>query len=191
MPATGGRCRENCLSEVIRISIPRNALVVLCGPAASGKSAFARAHFKETQVVSSDRCRALVSDDEENIAVSSHAFELFYFIIAKRLLLGRLAVADSTALSAEVRRRLRKIARDLDAPAHLIAFHVPFEQLVERDRARERTVGEQVLRAQVEKFANAMANVPNEVYDAVWRLDERPQRDVCVELVDPVRPSDA
>ena len=42
-----------------------DALVVVVGATASGKSYWAHGHFLDTQVVSSDRCRALVSDDEE------------------------------------------------------------------------------------------------------------------------------
>ena len=172
------------MSKAIKIAIPRNALVTLCGPAASGKSAFAAYHFEETRIVSSDRCRALVSDDEENITVSSHAFDLFYFTIAKRLTLGRLAVADSTALSRDARRRLLKIARAHTAPAHVITFEVPIGELVERDADRERTVGEKVLRAQVEKFAKALESIPNEGYDAVWRLDARSPRGIQLELTE-------
>ena len=49
---------------------PELSLVVLVGPTGSGKSTFARKHFKPTEVLSSDYCRGLVSDDENNQAAT-------------------------------------------------------------------------------------------------------------------------
>ena len=40
------------------IELPELGLVMLCGASGSGKSTFARSHFADTEVVSSDRCRA-------------------------------------------------------------------------------------------------------------------------------------
>src|SRR5579862_7509868 len=93
-----------------RIAIPRNTLAVLIGPAGSGKSFFAAKHFLPTQIVSSDECRALISDDPSNQLVSDHAFDLMRFIIEKRLRLGRLTVADATNLTFETRRPFLKVA---------------------------------------------------------------------------------
>lgn len=44
------------------------SLVVLIGATGSGKSTFARRHFKPTEIVSSDFCRGLVADDENDRA---------------------------------------------------------------------------------------------------------------------------
>ena len=52
----------------MQIQIPELCLVVLIGPSGCGKSTFARKHFKPTEVLSSDFCRGLVSDDENNYA---------------------------------------------------------------------------------------------------------------------------
>jgi protein phosphatase len=46
-------------------TIPELALVVIIGPSGSGRSTFAKAHFKATEVLSSDTCRGLVVDDEK------------------------------------------------------------------------------------------------------------------------------
>lgn len=70
------------------ISIPNLSLVVLIGPSGSGKSTFARKHFLPTEVLSSDACRGMVSDDENNQAVTNEAFSLLHFIAAQRLALG-------------------------------------------------------------------------------------------------------
>src|SRR5712692_8636473 len=65
------------------IKLPRRTLLVLCGPAASGKSTFAEQRFRETMIVSSDHCRALICDDVTNQQVNRDAFDLFYYIIRK------------------------------------------------------------------------------------------------------------
>src|ERR1700682_4552353 len=95
----------------MEISIPKLSLVVLVGPSGSGKSTFARKHFLPTEILSSDACRALVSDEENNQAVTKDAFELLHFIAAKRLALARLTVIDATNVQPESRRPLVALAR--------------------------------------------------------------------------------
>ena len=55
----------------MQIEIPNLSLVVLIGPSGSGKSTFARRHFLPTEILSSDACRAMVSDDENDQAVTN------------------------------------------------------------------------------------------------------------------------
>ena len=50
----------------MKFEIPELSLVVLMGASGAGKSSFARKHFKSTEILSSDFCRGLVSDDENN-----------------------------------------------------------------------------------------------------------------------------
>src|ERR1700704_3735757 len=57
------------------ISIPKLSLVVLIGASGSGKSTFARAQFKGTEIISSDACRGLVSDDENDQTATGDAFD--------------------------------------------------------------------------------------------------------------------
>jgi len=73
-----------------RICVPNLALVVLIGPSGSGKSTFARKHFLPSEVLSSDHCRGLVSDDENNQAATKDAFDVLHYIAGKRLAAGRL-----------------------------------------------------------------------------------------------------
>ena len=90
----------------LQITVPRRTLLVLCGPAASGKSTFASQQFATSMVVSSDYCRELICDDSNNQHVNRDAFDLFYYIINKRMYLSRFTIADSTALQANARLRL-------------------------------------------------------------------------------------
>jgi len=93
------------------IKVPRRILLVLCGPAGSGKSTFADQRFRASTIVSSDHCRELICDDVTNQQVNRDTFDLFYYIINKRMYNGRFTVADSTALQEEARHRLHELAR--------------------------------------------------------------------------------
>src|SRR5207248_4672188 len=68
-----------------QLTIPELALVVLIGPSGAGKSTFARRHFRATEILSSDVCRGLVCDDENDQTATRDAFEVLRFIAAKRL----------------------------------------------------------------------------------------------------------
>ncbi|MCZ1007039.1 AAA family ATPase [Streptomyces lydicus] len=83
------------------LAVPDLSLVVLVGATGSGKSTFAARHFRPTEVLSSDFCRGLVSDDENDQSASGDAFEVLHFIAAKRLAAGRLTVVDATSLMIE------------------------------------------------------------------------------------------
>lgn len=127
------------------MELPANALVMLVGAAASGKSTWARRHFGATEVVSSDRCRALVSDSEEEQRANPQAFGVFYAILRGRASLGRLSVADSTALQPWARERIRRIGVEHAVPVHVVVFRVPAEELLRRNAARVRRVPAPVL----------------------------------------------
>jgi len=96
------------------LTVPELSLVVLVGVTGSGKSTFARAHFKPTEVISSDFCRGLVADDENDQSATAAAFEVLHFIVGQRLKAGRLTVIDATNVQPEARRELVALAREHD-----------------------------------------------------------------------------
>ncbi len=147
-----GRREAVVPGEPYALPLPANALVMLVGASGSGKSWWARRCFRETEVVSSDRCRALVSDDESDQTVNREAFAVFYEILHQRLKLGWLTVADSTALSAFVRERIRSIAARHGTPVHAVVVHTPLEVLRENNRARPRRVPEHILELHARRF---------------------------------------
>src|SRR5688572_21066980 len=95
----------------MEIKIPELALVVLIGASGAGKSTFAHRHFKPTEIISSDYCRGLVADDENDQAATKDAFEILHFIAAKRLAAGRLTVIDATNTQPESRQPFIELAR--------------------------------------------------------------------------------
>ncbi|AMW13451.1 polynucleotide kinase-phosphatase [Streptomyces qaidamensis] len=112
------------------------SLVVLVGATGSGKSTFARRHFKPTEVISSDFCRGLVSDDENDQSATTDAFDVLHYIAGKRLAAGRRTVVDATSVQSDARRRLIDLAKQYDVLPIAIVLDVPEEVCAERNAAR-------------------------------------------------------
>ncbi|NGO81456.1 polynucleotide kinase-phosphatase [Streptomyces sp. YC504] len=112
------------------------SLVVLIGSTGSGKSSFARKHFKPTEVLSSDFFRGLVADDENDQSASGDAFDVLHYIAGKRLAAGRLTVVDATNVQTESRRQLVQIARQHDVLPIAIVLDVPEEVCAARNATR-------------------------------------------------------
>ncbi|MFC9813266.1 polynucleotide kinase-phosphatase [Streptomyces virginiae] len=117
------------------------SLVVLIGATGSGKSTFARKHFKPTEVISSDYCRGLVSDDENDQSASRDAFDVLHYIAGKRLAAGRLTVVDATSVQADARRQLVRLAREHDVLPIAIVLDMPEQVCAERNAARPDRAG--------------------------------------------------
>src|SRR5208283_2629930 len=133
----------------MHISIPKLSLVVLIGPSGSGKSTFARKHFLPTEVLSSDACRGMVSDDENNQAVTNEAFALLHYIAAQRLALGRLTVIDATNVQPEARKPLVELARKYHCLPVAVVLDLPEKLCLERNSQRaDRDLGPHVVRNQ-------------------------------------------
>ncbi|MFE2559598.1 polynucleotide kinase-phosphatase [Streptomyces sp. NPDC059352] len=112
------------------------SLVVLVGATGSGKSTFARRHFKPTEIVSSDFCRGLVADDENDQSASKDAFDVLHYIVGKRLAAGRLTVVDATNVQQEARRQLVQLARSHDVLPIAIVLDLPEQVCRERNAGR-------------------------------------------------------
>ncbi|KPI10528.1 Polynucleotide kinase-phosphatase, bacterial [Actinobacteria bacterium OK074] len=112
------------------------SLVVLIGASGSGKSTFARRHFKPTEVISSDFCRGLVADDENDQSASGDAFDVLHYIAGKRLAAGRRTVVDATSVQSDSRRQLVELARQYDVLPIAIVLDVSEEVCAERNAAR-------------------------------------------------------
>ncbi|MGW1025774.1 polynucleotide kinase-phosphatase [Streptomyces sp. NPDC002577] len=117
------------------------SLVVLVGASGSGKSTFARKHFRPTEIISSDFCRGLVADDENDQSASKDAFDVLHYIAGKRLAAGRLTVVDATSVQQESRKQLIELARQYDVLPIAIVLDVPEEVCAERNAARADRAG--------------------------------------------------
>ncbi|MGP3975899.1 polynucleotide kinase-phosphatase [Streptomyces sp. 8N114] len=117
------------------------SLVVLIGATGSGKSTFARRHFKATEVISSDFCRGLVADDENDQSASKDAFDVLHYIAGKRLAAGRRTVVDATSVQSDSRKQLIQLARQHDVLPIAIVLDVPEAVCAERNATRADRVG--------------------------------------------------
>lgn len=129
-------------------------LLILRGIPASGKSTFAREFIKDNSedwvIVNRDSIRSmlgnywvpsrekLVSDIEEDMIIS--AFEREYNVII-----------DATNLNPTTLKFFESIAEDrklsgLDVEIEFKDFTISLEEAIERDKNRERTVGEDVIK---------------------------------------------
>ncbi|MFF8811099.1 polynucleotide kinase-phosphatase [Streptomyces pactum] len=129
------------MSDRRGLAVPDLSLVVLVGVTGSGKSTFARRHFLPTQVVSSDVCRGLVADDENDQSATPDAFALLHYIAGKRLAAGRLTVVDATNVQPEARRRLVSLAREHDVLPVAIVLDTPENVCVRRNAGRPDRAG--------------------------------------------------
>src|SRR5208283_1863199 len=156
----------------MNISIPNLSLVVLIGPSGSGKSTFARKHFLPTEVLSSDACRAMVSDEENNQAVTNDAFEVLHFIAAKRLALGRLTVIDATNVQPEARKPLVELARKYHCLPVAIVLDMPEKLCLECNSQRaDRDFGPHVVRNQKSELRRSLRGLHREGFRHVFVLD--------------------
>ncbi|RDI63801.1 protein phosphatase [Nocardia pseudobrasiliensis] len=118
------------------LSIPELSLVVLVGCTGSGKSTFAHRHFRATAIVSSDACRGIVSDDENDQSASGDAFALLHHIVGVRLRRGLRTVVDATNVQPQARRELVRVAREHDVLPVAIVLDVPEAICLERNANR-------------------------------------------------------
>jgi protein phosphatase len=164
----------------MEIAVPKLSLVVLIGPSGSGKSTFARKHFLPTEVLSSDECRALVSDDENDQTVTTEAFEVLHFIAAKRLAGGRLTVVDATNVQSEARKPLVALAREYHCLPVAIVFDLPEKLCQERNRERQdRDFGPHVIRGQISQMRRSLRGLQREGFRHIFVLKSPEEVDIA------------
>jgi len=167
----------------VKITIPELSLVVLIGPSGCGKSSFARAHFKPTEVLSSDFCRGLVSDDENAQAATNDAFDVLHYIARKRLAAGRLTVVDATNVQPEARKPLVALAREFHVLPVAIVLNMPEKLCHERNQTRpDRQFGPHVVRNQSQQLRRSLRGLEREGFRHVFILSS-PDEVAAVEVI--------
>jgi F420-dependent oxidoreductase-like protein len=151
----------------VTLRLPDPCLVVLVGATGAGKSAWAQAWFDASQVVSSDRLRAVVGAGERDQRASRDAFELLDLIVGKRLRRGLTTVIDTTGLEPKRRAAWRALAEQAGVPAHAVVLETPEKVVRERNRARGTPVPAKVVAAQLREAASVGEALPGEGFAGV------------------------
>jgi polynucleotide kinase-phosphatase len=158
-------------SEKLQVTVPAMGLVVMVGVSGSGKSTFAHAHFKPTEVVSSDFCRGLVADDENDQSATPDAFDVLHYIVGTRLRRGLLTVVDATNVQQAARASLIKLAKSHDVLVDAIVIEVPESLAIERNKQRpDRDFGNHVVSRQHRDLKRSMARLNKEGFRRVHVL---------------------
>ncbi|OKH43720.1 polynucleotide kinase-phosphatase [Calothrix sp. HK-06] len=156
----------------MKITIPELSLVILIGASGSGKSTFARKHFQQYEILSSDFCRGLVSDDENNQKASHDAFDVLHYIATKRLAAGKLAVIDATNVQPEDRKEYIKMAREYHVLPVAIVLNLPEQLCHERNQLRpDRQFGAHVVRRHTQALRRSLRGLEKEGFRYVHVLN--------------------
>ena len=155
----------------MKITIPELSLVAMIGATGSGKSTFARKHFRPTEVISSDYCRGLVSDDENSQAATGDAFDVLYYIAAKRLAAGRLTVIDATNVQRDSRKPIVELARRYHCLPVAIVLNLPEDVCHARNAGRsDRAFGPHVARQHAQQLRRSLRGLKDEGFRHVFVL---------------------
>ncbi len=159
-------------------AIAPGTLIVLIGPSGSGKSTFGQQHFKPTQIVSSDTCRAMVADDEADQAATAAAFAVLHSIVEQRLRAGRLTVVDATNVQAKARQPLLDVASRYHRPCMAVLFELPPQVCKERNhQRRDRVVEDFVVDRQCAQAPVGPEALAKEGFDPVIVLHSAEEAD--------------
>ena len=166
----------------MKITLPEFSLVVLVGATGCGKSHFAGRHFKPTEVLSSDACRGMVSDDPNDQAATRDAFEVLHHIASKRLAGFRLTVIDATNVQSEARAPLVALAKKYHCMPVAIVFDLPESVCVERNRQRpDRNFGRGVVARHRSQLRRSLRGLKREGFRYIHILNS-PEEAEAVEI---------
>ncbi|WP_331736867.1 ATP-binding protein (plasmid) [Streptomyces canus] len=129
--------------------LPDPCVVVLIGPAGSGKSALAST-WEPTQVLCLDQYRALVSDSVGDQSATGDAVFALHRVLEARLRRGLTSVIDATSTNPNDRAVILETARRYGIPTVALIVPTPLSVCLERNAARsgDRRVPEDTVRAQ-------------------------------------------
>tara|TARA_R110002050_G_scaffold33863_4_gene85858 strand:- start:1306 stop:3879 length:2574 start_codon:yes stop_codon:yes gene_type:complete len=168
----------------MEIKVPELSLVLLIGASGSGKSTFAKKHFGKHEIVSSDVCRGIVSNDENSQSATNDAFDVLNFIIGKRLKNGHLTAVDATNVQTESRKGLINLARQYHTLPVAIVLDLPERVCEDRNENREdRNFGNHVIRQQKQQLKRSIKGLKKEGFRKIYVLKSEEEVDSVTGIV--------
>src|SRR6185312_8373087 len=156
----------------MQIKMPEFSVVALIGVSGSGKSTFGKRFFKSTEVLSSDFCRGLVSDNENDQSATGDAFNVLYHIAGKRLSRRKLTVIDATNVQKEARKEILRLAKEYHCFAVAIVLNVPERVATDRNANRpDRQFGKHVIKNQMSQLKSSIRRLKDEGFRYVYVLE--------------------
>jgi alkanesulfonate monooxygenase SsuD/methylene tetrahydromethanopterin reductase-like flavin-dependent oxidoreductase (luciferase family)/predicted kinase len=149
------------------VSLPDPAVVVLIGASGSGKSTWASARYRRTEIVSSDDLRGVVGSGPADLGASTDAFDLLERIVAARVGRGLPTVVDTLGLDATRRRTWREAATAAGLPAVAVVLDTPGAVCRRRNAERDRPVPAGTLQDQVRRVSALLGSLASEGWDRV------------------------
>lgn len=147
----------------VRLHVEPTSLVLLVGPAGSGKTTFAARNFPPDAVLSSDAYRAAVSGDEADQSATDAAFRLLHAEADRRLARGRLTVIDATNVTQAAREPLLALADRHGRTAVAITFELSVDECLAWIALRpNRAVPSWVVRRQHRTFERTVPHLVRE-----------------------------
>jgi polynucleotide kinase-phosphatase len=176
------------------INLPHAGIVLLIGPSNSGKTTLLNQliqenQIEESEVLSSDQFRLLVSDVEfiswnrrpkeeadalfnEYQQISKEAFDTLDFVIAKRCLLNKLTFVDATHLRDYEREKYLQMAKKYHVPAIAIVLNISETELIRRDGQRDFPRGRNRIKQQYQHFKKTLRFIKKEGFRRVYIFGE-------------------
>ncbi|MFJ7935895.1 polynucleotide kinase-phosphatase [Sporosarcina sp. NPDC096371] len=177
----------------MKIIIPYSGLVLLVGVSNSGKTTLLNKWVEQqkilpSEVISSDRYRAIVGDKEfigwterpkdeadslmdEYQAISAEAFNMIDRVVAARCRLNKVTFIDATHLNPDDRKKYIALARKQNVPAVAIIMDVPLETLLERDEQRDNPRGKRRVKQQFQTLKREMRFIKKDGFTSVYFTD--------------------
>jgi len=130
---------------------PKGFVVLAIGMPGSGKTTWFRR--RGVTPLSSDLLRNILFDDVEEQRYQGLVFSTLRSLLRARLIARMpLNYVDATNLSIHERRQWIKMAKSFGYEVQAVFFDVPLEVCLERNRQRDRSVSEDVMRKMAEKL---------------------------------------
>ena len=143
-------------------------LIVMVGLPGSGKSYYANKLLEEatnpTVILSSDNYRKKLFGDENDQTHNEQVFKTLYQDIRKYLISHVDVIFDATNTSLKSRLRIMKEIEGIECDKEAYVICTPIEECIERDKNRERSVGEEVIWKFVRSF-----QCP-QTYEGFWEI---------------------
>jgi protein phosphatase len=168
----------------MELQIPELSLVLLVGASGSGKSTFAEKYFGQYEIISSDECRGMVSNDFNSKTATNDAFDVLNFIVEKRLKNGLLTVIDATNVQAESRKGLVALARKYHVLPVAIVLQVSQRTCEDRNENRaERNIGKHAIRSQIQQLKSSLRHLKKEGFRKIHILKSEEEIDAVSGIV--------